>query len=217
MKRLLVLLFVIGLLYTGAEFAAMAYAEDRIAEEAQRQDPAARGASADVSFPFLFNLMAKSAVDTVEVEVQHVDIGPFLAESISILLKGVHLNRSESLREREPVVEAIDRVEASVAISSVEASRVLPQGFRFEFDNGASRLLGPGVDAAVRFRVEEGSRLGIEPVSGGRLPQGIPASWELAKVPFVLCLEAISVQNDLLVLTCARDNPPARFPPDVGA
>jgi hypothetical protein len=216
MKRLFVVLIVLGLMYAGGEVAAVAYAENRLAEAAASRDPLAKDANAEVSFPFLFHLMTKSAVERVELEVAHVNVGPFLADRLSLLLEGVHLNRPESLQRREPVVEAIDRVEASIHISSAEASKVLPKGFRFEFSDGAAKLLGPNVQVPIEFRLGGPSEIAFASASGDRLPSGVPNSWEFAKVPFVACLEGVSVEDDLLVVTCSQENPPGGFPPDVG-
>jgi len=217
LKRLaVVLLVILPLLYGGAEVASAAYAEKVLAETAARHDPAASEVSADVSFPFLLDFALRSSVDRVVLEIEHVDLGRFLADRVSVALLGVHLDRARTLSRREPVVESVDRLEAVIELSASEVSKILPEGFRFEFSEGGARLLGPGTETVVTFAVLGPGTIGFESASGP-LPRGIPSSWEFSKIPLVDCLDEVSLEDGLLKLRCAENDPPATYPPVVGA
>jgi hypothetical protein len=217
LKRLaIVVLVILPLLYGGAEVAATAYAERVLAETAARYDPAASEVSADVSFPFLLGFGLRSSVDRVVLEIEHVDLGRILADRVRVVLLGVHLDRPETLRRREPVVESIDRLESVIELSATEVSKILPEGFRFEFSEDGARLLGPGTDAAVTFAVLGPGTIGFESASGP-LPRDLPSSFEFSRIPLVACLDEVSLDDGLLKVRCAEDDPPARYPPDVDA
>ncbi|MGH9196090.1 MAG: hypothetical protein ACRD1T_10155, partial [Acidimicrobiia bacterium] len=132
--------------YAAAEVYAKGYAEERIEEAAAEKDPLARGSDAEVSFPAIFQVATRSQIDRVVLVNRHVDVGPFLADEIGATLTGVHLDRARSVAERRPRITSIDRLETKITISQGEASKVLPEGFRFEFGDGNVRLIGPGIE-----------------------------------------------------------------------
>lgn len=216
MRRTLVVLVVLaGAGYGAAEVAAKNYAEKALAESAAAQDPIAEEAEAEVSAPLLWGLITRNTIDRIEISTRHVTVGPFIADRTVAVLTGVHLDRAASLREFEAVVSSIDRLDMTVEISAAEASKVLPEGFAFEFvGGGVVAIRGPGVSVRGRLVVAPPSAVRFEPEAGVRLPRGFsPPRWEFEDIPFVTCIREIEILPGRARVTCSQENPPPTFPP----
>lgn len=89
---LIVLIVILGLL-VGADFAARAYAEGRVASQIQQQGfPKKPSVSID-GFPFLTQAISRNFGE-VQLSSSNVTEGPLLIQSINVTLNNVHVNSS---------------------------------------------------------------------------------------------------------------------------
>lgn len=210
--RKLLLLLVILILggYGAAEVWAKGLAEEKIEEAAEERDPLARGSDASVSFPLLWGVMTRGTINRVEISNRHVELGPFVSDEVRAEFTGVHIDRARSIAARRPEVISIDRAEISFTVSQEEASKVLPQGFRFDFGDNAVALIGPGIQIPGRIESSGDSGLRFIPEQDA-LPRGVGAAWDFGDMPFVECAVEVSITPGLMRASCAVDDPPVEF------
>lgn len=213
MRRLIWLLAILVVIYGAGEFAAKSYAEDKIEEQVKDKYSLAREVDASVSVPLIFGLITGSAIDRVEVAVDHFDAGEFLTDRVTAVLTRVHIDAGESIRRRELVVDSVERLDVTIEISDDEASKSLPQGLAFRFESGKVSLEGAAVSVDGKFEVA-GNDVRFVPEQTPALPREFQAPvWKLGSLPLVTCLRDIEVLSGLVRITCSTDNPPAEFPP----
>lgn len=212
-RALLVFAGLLVLGYGAAEVFAKSYAERSLAENAAAHDPIAQTAEAKVSSPLIWGLIRRSTIDRIEISTQHVQLGPIIGDKTTAVLTGVHLDRKASIRESEPVVDRIGRIDMSLEVRQEEMSKLLPPGFSFEVAPGTVVLKGPqGIEVAGSLKVQQPDTIVFEPVSP--LPRGVrPPSFKLGDIPFVSCLQQIEAMAGRVKVTCSQQNPPPRFPP----
>ena len=212
-RTLIIFVVLIGIGYGAAEVYAKSFAEKSLAENAAAKDPIAQTAQAKVSAPLIWGLLTKSSIDRIEISTQHVQLGPILGDRTTAVLTDVHIDRKASIRESEPIVDKIGRLDMSVEILQEEASKLLPNGVTFEFTSGNVAIKGPlGVSVDGKLVVRDGDTIAFEPK--GVMPRGIRApSFKLGDIPFVSCLQQIEAKPGRLRITCSQKNPPATFPP----
>lgn len=212
-RRLVVILIVLAAAgYGVAEVYAKGYAEERMVQMAEERDPLAQGSEASVSAPLIFGIVRNGTIARIEISNRHLDVGPFIADQVSAVLTGVHLDRAESFRTRSIKLESIDRIEMSVEVTQEEASKVLPEGFRFEFSEDRVSLIGGDLEVSGRFEISGHNEVTFtsdEPIPGAR-----SITWRFGAIPFVTCISSVELEEGLLIVVCTEDNPPAQFPPD---
>ncbi|MGH2767929.1 MAG: LmeA family phospholipid-binding protein [Actinomycetota bacterium] len=212
-RVLLVFVVLMAVAYAAAEVGAKRWVEAKIARYAREQDPLAADVEAEVSAPLLFGVISRSAVDRVVVSARSVAVGTLVADRAQAELSGVHLRALESVRRGAPVVDSIDHLEASVEMTDQELSKLLPPGFRFEFEDGVPILQGPAVELRLRLR-RDGTRIRLEVDPGVPLPAGLSLPvLELAEVPFLACIEEVSFRPGRMLVLCRMDHPPAALLP----
>lgn len=205
-----VFLVTLPLLYGGAEVAAKKLAEKSLAENVKSHDPVATETSASVSSPLLFGLFTKKTIDRVEVSANHVKLEQLLADDATVTLHGVHIDVAQSMKQSEPVISSIDRMDVTFSISQDEVSKLVPTGLRVQFaGQGVTNLVGPGFLVKGTLEVEGGA-LAFRPLTP--LPKGvrnlrIPLGETVAS-----CIQNIEVQVGKAIITCSKDNPPTSFP-----
>lgn len=215
-RRVFVAFLIITVVGYGAlEFAAKSFAEGKLEELAVERNRLAQGAEAKVSVPLLYGILVNSRIRRVEIATTQVDLGPFVADRASAVLRTIELDRMATLLEREPVIESIDVVEMALEFNSAQASKVLPEGFSFEFlPTGKVRLIGPGTDITGQLVIAEGPVIRFDPEGGSVLPPGVGnLVWTFTEVPFVTCVAKIEIIAPLARITCTERDPPAKFPP----
>lgn len=206
----------LGLLVAGygaAEVFAKSYAERSLAENAASHDPIAETAEAKVSAPLIWGLLTKSTISRIEISTKHVQLGPIIGDKTTAVLTDVHIDRKASIRESEPIVDKIGRIDMSVEITQEEASKLLPEGFSFESSPGKLTLKGPrGISVEGKLVVKGTDTIAFEP--DAPLPRAIRApSFQLGDIPFVSCLQQIEAMAGRIKVTCSQNNPPPTFPP----
>lgn len=199
--------------YGAAEVFAKSYAERSLAENAASHDPIAETATAKVSAPLIWGLLTKSTIARIEISTEHVQLGPIVGDRTTAVLTDVHIDRKASIRESEPIVDKIGRIDMSVEISSQEVSKLLPEGFSLESSPGKVTLKGPrGISLAGKLVVRGPDTIAFEP--DAPLPRGLqPPSFQLGDIPFVSCLQQVEMMAGKVKVTCSQDNPPPTFPP----
>lgn len=211
-RILLVFLILLGLGYGAAEALATRYAEKTLAAKAVEKDVVAREATAEVSTPLIWGLLTRNTIDRIELTTNHVQVGPLLADRAIAVLTGVHIDRAQSLREAEAVVDKIDRLEVTVILSQEAVSKVLGDGVSVEFSDGAAKLKTLGLEIEGTFQVV--GETSVEFVPNATVPRGFPRpKMELANIPFVACIQKILLKPGFVTVTCFKDNPPPDFPP----
>lgn len=216
MRRFLVgLLIILVVLYGAGELYAKKYAEGKVEEQVRERYPAAREVDATVSAPIVFGLIAGSKVGRVEVAVGHVDAGEFFTDRVTALLTGVHVDMGESVSKRKLVVDSVERLDLTIEISEEEASKTLPTGFAFDFQDGTVLVTGPrGISIEGKFEVRQ-HEVNFVPDRLALLPRAFqPPTWGLKALPMASCLREIQVLPARVKITCSINNPPARFPPE---
>lgn len=210
-RRLFVLAVIVGVAYPGAEFAAKRYVETKIEQEVRDADPSAQDVTASVSWPVIYDFASAGVMSETSVSVRRADIGPFVADLVTATFERVHLDRAESIRGRKPVVASIERLRLAVEVTSAELSKIVPDGFSFQLENGSVTLRGPGIEVRGRFEVLGEDRVRFAPERGGPLPMGV--GFRVEGVPFANCLEAIFIDAGRARFECSVDDPPARLTP----
>lgn len=214
MRRLLILLLVIlVVLYGAADVYAKRFAQSKIEEQVMKRYPVAGEVDATVSVPLIFGLITGSKVDRVEVAINHVNAGEFFTDRVTAVFTGVHVKVGESISRRELVVDSIDRLDVTVEILEGEASRTLPSGFAFDFQDGRVSVTGPGgVSVEGEFEVRE-HEVRFVPVETVSIPGGFRSPiWNLTALPLASCLREIEIVPGRVRITCSVDSPPAEFP-----
>jgi hypothetical protein len=212
-RTIIFILLVLVVGYGAAEVWVKGYAEGRIEEEVAALNPTVRRVEAEVSVPLLFEIIGRAEVSRVEVSTTQVDLGPFIADRVTAILRNVAVDRWPTLIQREPVIQSIERVDTSVEFTSEQASRVLPQGWSFVFNpGGTAAVRGPGFEVSGRLEVLDSS-IRFAPDPGVAMPGGVAAPrWSFGPIPFVTCLRSVRVSSGLARVTCSVDDPPARLP-----
>jgi hypothetical protein len=212
LKRLLVLLLVLAVVYGGAEVGTKVYAESRIEQQIEASVPNA-DASSSVSLPVVYPVLVESDVARVRVSVRGIDVGPFDAEVVTANFTGVRIDRDATFRDRALRVRSIDRLVATAEITDSEVSKILPSGLSFEFQPDTVTLNLPGgISVGGRFE-QSGGGVRFAP-RDSELPGGLRApSFRLADVPYLSCINRIEIQQGRAIVSCEIDNPPP--PPEL--
>lgn len=211
-KLLLVLVILLVGGYAVAEVAAKSFAERSLAENAASKDPVATEVEAEVSSPLLWQLFTTSTIKRIQISTRHIAIGPFTADRVTAVLTNVHLDRAASIRESEPIVDSIGRLDMIVELGDDEVSKALPEGTTFEFVKDSVILKAGSLSVEGKLEVTEPDTIRFVPDSP--LPGGVrPPSWKLEDIPFVSCIRNIEIHPGFVRVTCSQQDPPARFPP----
>jgi hypothetical protein len=199
-RRLVVLLVVLGGLGLAVDFGAQAWAEGQIETRARAELPSQVSVSADISaFPFLPPLLLGGRVAEVAGHFKNVEAGVLTLSAVDIELRGVRINRSKLLNDRKVELTRIREGTVSVEIESAVLAKAL--GVPLTIANGQVRLAGAlsGVASvsvranAVVFNVA-----------------GVTRSVPIPKTRLVPCASTVTVLAGRLRLSCTiHDVPPA--------
>lgn len=206
MRRLLIFLVVLAGIYGVLEVAAKVYADTKLQRDVQTSLGTDSRVEAHVSFPLLLDLLTESQVERIQVTVNDVDVGPFDAEEVNVVLHRVELDRAKSLQERSPVIEKVDSLDASVQITQAEVSRILPAGFSFLLDRDRVTLSTPAGRIAGRF--EKTSAGGFSFVTQASLPKALRTpEWEFSDVALVDCFDRLEILPGKILVGCTVEDP----------
>lgn len=122
MRKLIVLVLVLALLFIGANLLAAHVAGDEIASRA-KQATGASSASASVgTFPVLYRFLANGSVPEVRVALTYVPVASLDVASIGVVLRGVVIDRGDLFAKREVRVKSIASARATVVVTAAELS-----------------------------------------------------------------------------------------------
>jgi hypothetical protein len=121
-RKLIVLLLVIAVLFVAANLLAAHLAGDEIATRA-REATGAESASASVgTFPVLYRFVAEGTVPEVNVALSYVPISTLVVAEIHVSLHKVRIERAALLDQREVRIRSIASGTASVVVTAGELS-----------------------------------------------------------------------------------------------
>jgi hypothetical protein len=215
MRRVAILLVIaVPALYGAGEVWATKYTESALAKKIKEEDSAAQDVKATVSTPLVWGLVTRNIVDRIEASAGHVKVGPFFSDRVSAVLHGVVVDRSASIKQRQVVVQSIDRLDAGVELSQEEVSKILPNGFSFRFqENGAVEIAGPIGSITGKLVIVPPSSIKFQPATLSLLRGLSIPIWDMGNIPLVTCIHDIQVRAGSIKVTCTQYNPPAKFPP----
>lgn len=202
MKRLVVVGVVLAVLAVVADFAAKAYAEDRIEAAAERRGGVSTSADAAVhSFPFLPKLLTSGSAGRVDVHITGFVAGRLPIAAIDIELEDVRVDESKLLGGDGVEVTAISEARVAVELTGPDlasATRVpvtIRQGEVRISAAGRSVTVAPTITAAGSLRL---GAAGVTPAALGLEASGLTA-----------CSSTdVAVQGDRLRITCTTDEIP---------
>ena len=196
---LLVLLLVIAALLVAADLTARSVAEQELARRVETAVPEAGDASVDIStFPFLPRLLASGTVSRLDAEVRDVTIKRVRFEFIAVELHGVQLDRGQLTRNRQIVLQDIERGQVRGEVTQGALSEVL--GLPVRLDAGRAEVRIGGVTVGADLSVTDGRLT----VSGF----GIALPTLDLTGPFLPCIGDAVILSGRVALTCDFDEIP---------
>ncbi len=201
MRKLLVALAILVVLFVIGDFVAKGYAETQLRDRARRAVKSASSSSASISsFPFTGRLLLAGSVPEVHVLVAPVVAGRVTFESIALALHDVRVDRNRLINDREVQLTGLGSGTVTDELTDTEISRLA--GTRVTFGPGRVRVSAAGVDVAATVQVTDGSMS----FAGLRLP----IKFRIPRAPLFPC-DATSavVKQGAVDLSCTvHDVPP---------
>lgn len=198
--RKVLFLVAVAVLLGGADVAARAAAEGRLANRAARVAGTGASASADIgSLPFAPRLLLSGSVPRVRVRAEPVSAGPLIFRAVEVDLRGVTLDRS-AMYGGQVRLQDIDRGTVTVELDATVLTRAL----------GAPVTLGDGLLEVVRGAQASAAQL---EVTGGTLvvtAAGVPTlRLDIPRTDLSPCdATSVRVSGDRLLLECTIADPP---------
>ena len=201
MRKLVVVLVVLGVLLVGADFAAKAWAESKLESRARQEARGAASVDAQISsFPFLGRLLVDGSVRRVNVHLEEVASQAVTLSDVDIDLRGVRLDR-DGLFSGSVKLTGIDHGTIAVALDDEALGRVLK----------VPLSVGGG---EVSIQVA-GRKVPVRPAVGGNgslvlRAQGVPGfTVPIARSRLVTCAAVTAtVEGDQVRLSCEVDEVP---------
>ncbi|MGH9040754.1 MAG: LmeA family phospholipid-binding protein [Acidimicrobiia bacterium] len=221
MIRKLVFLAVLTAGLVAADFAARAWAESKLAEQAAAYYPPSGASSASIrSFPFLGRLVVGGDVPGVTLRMENVQADVLLLSRMDFDLSDVVVDQGELFSGRVQILDVgAGRIEALVDGSSL--ARAVGLDVRFTAGEVEVHRNVGGVDVFARGRVTlEGNRLRIEPTSvqGADVPASTFAvSYDIPGVELLPCAAEVRPVPEGLVISCALEDVPPVLVQGVGS
>lgn len=199
---LLVLLLVAGGLLVVADLTTRSVAEEELVRRLEASVPEAGAASVDIpSFPFLPGLLASGSVPRVDAEVRDIAVKGIRFDLIAVELHEVRLDRGQLLRDRNIVLQDIDRGEVRGEVGEESLGEAL--GVPVRLETGRAELTIAGVTVGANLSVVAG-RLEVRGL-GIDLP-----ALDLTG-PLLPCLADAVIVPGRVELSCAFSEIPAEL------
>lgn len=212
MRKLLVVLVVLGGVLLGADVAARAWAESRLREQAVAYYPPGSTATATIrSFPFLGRLLLQGEVPEASLTMENVQADILIVSSIDLDLERVELDRPALFRGEVRVVDVgRGRVEARIDGSSLARAA----GVDIRFGDGVveihKTIRGVDVSATARATLDGNQlRLTAIEVQGRRVPlETFVVTYDIPGVELIPCDADLRPVAGALLVSCALDDVP---------
>jgi len=193
----LVVVLLIVVAAVAADFGVKRVAETAMADRA-RQSTGASSASASLGgFPFLYDVLGRGSVDTVDLTLEEVPAGTSLTlQSVHVHLVKVAINRQELIHKRKVTIQSIQSGTAAVTISAPELSSATGHSITLT-SSGQILVDVGGQQAQATASMGAGDVLDID-VSGVTV-----VSLDLARNPIVpACSFSLTVSGSAITATC---------------
>jgi hypothetical protein len=193
-------LVVVALALLGGDLVAKNFAEEQIASIAHDQIADAGPTRASISsFPFLGRLVFAGEVSKVVVVQEDVVAGPLTVASVTVDLRGVHLDRGRLLGDREVFLTGIDRGTVTATITDAEVSRLVQTQLVFTPGVGTATVAGRQV--RVRAAIKDDSLV--------LSAEGLPAIvLPIPQIPLMPCIAEAVIRQGVIDLICSIDEIP---------
>lgn len=200
-----VVLLIVVLGAVAADFGAKRVAETAMADRA-KQSTGASSASASIGgFPFLYDVLGRGSVDTVDLTLEEVPAGTSLTlQSVHIHLVKVAIDRQELIHKRKVTIQSIASGTAAVTISAPELTAAAGRTITLT-SSGQILVDVGGQQAQASATMGAADVLDID-VSGVTV-----VSLDLARNPIVpACSFSLTVTGAAITATCTMTPvPPA--------
>ena len=201
MRRLVVIVVVLGALGVGADVGAKQWAEGQIESRARAEVPADVSVAAQIhAFPFLPALFLNGKVAEAEAHFKNIKAGVLTFSDVVVDLHGIRVNRHELLNNRRVQVESISEGTVTAEITAAALTSAL-RGVPVVIANGEVKVTIAGASVVARVAV-----------SGNALQLGVPGVGSIAipKTRLVPCVADVTVLAGRIRLSCTiHDVPPA--------
>jgi len=202
---LLAVVIILVVLAAVADFGARRLAETALATRAKQSTGATSTSASIGGFPFLYDVLDKASVNTVDLTLDEVPAGTSLTlESVHVHLVKVALDRNEMLHKRKVTIRSIASGTASVSISAPELSAAT--GHQVTLTSAGQVLVsvgGQNVAATIRAGANDVLELTVT---------GMPVfGLDLANSPIVPnCSFQVTVSGSAVTASCTMTPvPPA--------
>ena len=201
MKRLVIVVVVLGALGLGADVGAKSWAEGQIESRARAELSSETSVSADIrAFPFLLPLFLAGRVSEAKGHFENVRAGALTFASVDIELHGVRVNRSKLLNDQKVELTDIDEGTVLFDIAVAELTRVLR--IPVTASNGELKLTVAGVTATAKVSVSANALV----FDVGGVTRSVP----IPKTNLIPCATRATVLAGRVRLSCTiREIPPA--------
>jgi LmeA-like phospholipid-binding len=200
-RRLLIALAVLVVVFVIGDFVAKAYATTQLRDRARRAVRGATSSSASISsFPFTGRLLLSGSVSNVHVRVGPVAAGRVTFASIAVDLHDVRVDRNRLIREQKVQLTGLGSGTVTAEMTDVEISRLA--GTRVSFRPGRVTVNAAGTDVAATVQVTNGTMS----FGGARLP----FRFRIPRAPLFPCdaTNAVVKQGAVELSCTVHDVPP---------
>ncbi|MHB1488444.1 MAG: hypothetical protein ACYCS7_06205 [Acidimicrobiales bacterium] len=196
MRKLIVLLVVLGVLVVGANLAARTIADDELAQRAQIATGSSSASARVGPFPLLYYLILRSTAPRVDVRLRNLETGLLRLQQVDVNLTDVYIDRANLLDERRVVVTGIARVTAEVTVTAGALSAVLGHPVTLA-GSGEIKVELPEGTVAATAAIVDGHTLSISTAGVTLL------SVDLAQNPLVpACAMALTIRAGIAQVSC---------------
>ncbi|MHB1924835.1 MAG: LmeA family phospholipid-binding protein [Acidimicrobiales bacterium] len=200
-----VVLLIVVLGAVAADFGAKRVAETAMADRA-KQSTGASSASASIGgFPFLYDVLGRGSVDTVDLTLEEVPAGTSLTlQSVHVHLVKVAIDRQELIHKRKVTIQSIASGTAAVTISAPELTAAA--GRTITLTSSGQILVDVGGQ-----RAQASATMGAADVLDIDVSGVTVVSLDLARNPIVpACSFSLTVTGSAITATCTMTPvPPA--------
>lgn len=197
MRKLVVFLVVVGLLYTIGELVAQRWAGDRLAKRVDTELPGAKASATISSFPMVGRLVVDGTVRQVSVHITGATDGSLRFNDINMRIVDLRLSRQQLVEHQRFVVKGVRRVVVNADLSQASVAHAV--GLPLQLGDGTVGLAGVHVHAQLRV---DGQRVIVTLGSLREVSFSVP---DLSVLP---CVGGASIHPGVLRLSCTTTTVP---------
>jgi hypothetical protein len=157
MKRLLLVVVLLGLVLVGVDVASRIAMEHQLEQRINSYAPTASSQVSIHSFPFFLKLATQGRVDKITAHARQVSQGPFVLDAVDVTVTGVRINRQLFLHHRQLEIVAIDRGTVTADMTQADFSRLI--GVSVTLGNGTAQVAAAGITVSGQVSISNGRLL----------------------------------------------------------